>query len=183
MDIDSILTKEIEDATNAAISFKKDIGRRIAACKGALDRDTIGRIFEEARGCYALDLHKDALIKLQMRLRKATSEEDTMKAVSSADAAMHAADIQEKKQELREAVCKILREKLSLDSTTVIMPDEDVAEKFGVDSLDKIDIIMSIEDTFNMTIPDDEADRFKTINHIVAYIFWDRFNLQGEDRV
>lgn len=43
-------------------------------------------------------------------------------------------------------------------------------EDLEADSLDAVEIIMSIEDEFNIEIPDDEAEGFKNIGDIVVYV-------------
>lgn len=40
----------------------------------------------------------------------------------------------------------------------------------NADSLDQVELVMDVEDEFNLTIPDDEADKIKTVGEIVAWV-------------
>ena len=42
--------------------------------------------------------------------------------------------------------------------------------RFGADSLDVVDLLMSIEDEFELEIPDEETDKIKTVGELVQYI-------------
>jgi len=46
----------------------------------------------------------------------------------------------------------------------------DIAEDLGADSLDVVELLMSIEDEFSMEIPDDEIENIKTVGDLVTYI-------------
>ncbi|MDD3692916.1 MAG: acyl carrier protein [Oscillospiraceae bacterium] len=46
----------------------------------------------------------------------------------------------------------------------------DLSEDLGADSLDAVDLIMSLEDEFDITFPEDAATKIKTVGDIVAYI-------------
>ena len=45
-----------------------------------------------------------------------------------------------------------------------------VAEDLGADSLDVVDLLMSIEDEFEIEIPDTEIENMKTVGDLVKYI-------------
>lgn len=51
-----------------------------------------------------------------------------------------------------------------------IVPGADLVEDLGADSLDGVDLIMALEDAFNITFPDDAIVKMKTVGDIVAYI-------------
>ncbi len=46
----------------------------------------------------------------------------------------------------------------------------DLSDDLGADSIDAVDLIMSIEDEFNVTFPEDAATKIKTVGDLVAYI-------------
>ena len=48
--------------------------------------------------------------------------------------------------------------------------DSNIADDLGADSLDIVDMLMSIEDEFEVEIPDEEIDNIKTVGDAVAYI-------------
>ncbi len=51
-----------------------------------------------------------------------------------------------------------------------ITMDTDVQEDFGADSLDIVDLLMTIEDEFDVAIPDEEVTEMKTVSDLVKYI-------------
>jgi len=44
-------------------------------------------------------------------------------------------------------------------------------DDLGADSLDKVELIMELEEEFDVTIPDDAVERFKTIGDVMRWIF------------
>lgn len=46
----------------------------------------------------------------------------------------------------------------------------DLSDDLGADSLDAVDLIMSIEDEFDITFPEDAATKIQTVGDLVAYI-------------
>lgn len=68
-----------------------------------------------------------------------------------------------------EKVCKILCDQLDVEESAVTM-DADIASDLGADSLDVVDILMSIEDEFNVEIPDEAIENVKTVGDIVNYL-------------
>lgn len=51
-----------------------------------------------------------------------------------------------------------------------ITADTNLADDLGADSLDVVDLLMSIEDEFEIEIPDTEVENIKTVGAIVEYI-------------
>ena len=45
-----------------------------------------------------------------------------------------------------------------------------IAEDLGADSLDVVDLLMSLEDEFEVEIPDEEIENIKTVGDLVNYI-------------
>ncbi len=68
-----------------------------------------------------------------------------------------------------EKVKKILSEQFSADENT-ITENTNIAEDLGADSLDVVDILMSIEDEFEVEVPDEEIDKIRTVGELVNYI-------------
>ncbi len=64
---------------------------------------------------------------------------------------------------------EILAEQLDADIDEMTM-DTDIAKDLGADSLDVVELLMSIEDEFNVEIPDEEIENIKTIGELVEYI-------------
>lgn len=68
-----------------------------------------------------------------------------------------------------EKVREILCEQLELEEDQVTM-DSSIMEELGADSLDLVDLAMSIEDEFNIEIPDEDIDKIETVGDLVRYI-------------
>ena len=51
-----------------------------------------------------------------------------------------------------------------------ITADTDLQEDLGADSLDVVDLLMSIEDEFEVEVPDEEIENIKTVGALVSYI-------------
>ena len=51
-----------------------------------------------------------------------------------------------------------------------ITTDTDLQEDLGADSLDVVDLLMSIEDEFEVEVPDEEIENIKTVGSLVSYI-------------
>ena len=63
----------------------------------------------------------------------------------------------------------ILAEQLDVDADTLTM-ETDIGKDLNADSLDVVEILMSIEDEFDVEIPDEEIENIKTIVDVVEYI-------------
>ena len=51
-----------------------------------------------------------------------------------------------------------------------ITAETDLQEDLGADSLDVVDLLMSIEDEFDIEVPDEEVENLKTVGALVSYI-------------
>ncbi len=68
-----------------------------------------------------------------------------------------------------EKVKSILVEELDLDAEKVTL-ESNIKEDLGADSLDMVDLIMSIEDEFEIKVAESDAASIKTVGDIVSYI-------------
>ena len=68
-----------------------------------------------------------------------------------------------------EKIRKILCEQLDLEEDDVTV-ESNIAEDLGGDSMDVVDLIMSIEGEFGIEVPDDQVENIKTVGDIVNYI-------------
>lgn len=66
-------------------------------------------------------------------------------------------------------VKEILAAQLDADIETMT-PETRIAEDLGADSLDVVELLMSIEDEFEVEIPDEEIENIKTIGDLAEYI-------------
>ena len=51
-----------------------------------------------------------------------------------------------------------------------LKPETDLQDDLGADSLDVVDLLMSIEDEFEIEIPDEEIENIRTVGDLVNYI-------------
>lgn len=51
-----------------------------------------------------------------------------------------------------------------------ITPELSLKEELGVDSVDLMEFIINLEEAFDIEIPDEDMDNFKTISDVVVYI-------------
>jgi acyl carrier protein len=63
---------------------------------------------------------------------------------------------------VEDRVKKIIAEKLGVDLSEVV-PEASFVNDLGADSLDLVELIMTMEEEFDMDIPDDEAEKLKTV--------------------
>lgn len=68
-----------------------------------------------------------------------------------------------------ERVQKIICEQLEIDSH-LVTEDASLSGDLGADSLDLVDLSMSIEEEFNIEVPDDVLDHVRTVGDIVKFI-------------
>ena len=66
-------------------------------------------------------------------------------------------------------VKKIIVEQLGVDESEVT-PEASITDDLGVDSLDQVELVMAFETEFNIDIPDEEAEKIKTVGDAVKRI-------------
>ncbi|MCY6356711.1 acyl carrier protein [Clostridium sp. ZS2-4] len=66
-------------------------------------------------------------------------------------------------------VKKIIADQLGLDENTVTM-DSLFVDDLGADSLDVVELIMALEEEFDIEIPDDDAEKATKVGDVVEYI-------------
>lgn len=72
-------------------------------------------------------------------------------------------------QDVEKKVTAILIEKLGVPDSQ-ITPDASFVKDLGIDSLDYAELVMEFEQTFDIKIPDDDAEKMQTIGEAVEYI-------------
>ena len=68
-----------------------------------------------------------------------------------------------------EEVCQILADQLNLDPAQ-ITPDQKIKDDLGADSLDMLQLLMTLEEEKGIVIPDEVLPTLKTVGEIVAYL-------------
>lgn len=68
-----------------------------------------------------------------------------------------------------EKVRDIIAEQLGIEAGDIKM-ESSFVDDLGADSLDIVELIMALEEEFNMEIPDEEAEKISTVGDVVNYI-------------
>lgn len=71
--------------------------------------------------------------------------------------------------ELQEQVRGLISKSLKIPEETIKLESQFV-EDLGADSLDIVELVMALEDEFQIEIPDKDAEGIKTVNDAVSYI-------------
>ena len=71
--------------------------------------------------------------------------------------------------QLEEKVKAIIVEKLGVDAAEVTNEASFTAD-LGADSLDTVELIMEFEKEFNISIPDDQAEKISTVGDAISYV-------------
>jgi acyl carrier protein len=70
---------------------------------------------------------------------------------------------------VEEKVKNIIVDKLSVESDEVV-PEASFVDDLGADSLDLVELIMAMEETFDIEISDDQAEELQTVQDAINYI-------------
>lgn len=68
-----------------------------------------------------------------------------------------------------EKLVEIIVEQLGVDPSE-ITPETDLGKDLEADSLDAVEIIMAMEGEYDIEIPDEEAEKFRTVQDILSYV-------------
>lgn len=70
---------------------------------------------------------------------------------------------------IAERVTKIIVDKLGVDESE-ITPEASFTNDLGADSLDTVELIMELEKEFDISIPDEQAEKIQTVGQAVEYL-------------
>ena len=68
-----------------------------------------------------------------------------------------------------EKIKKILADQFDVEEDTITL-DTSIQDDLGADSLDVVDLIMSLEDEFEFEVPDHELENIKTVGNLVKFV-------------
>ena len=71
--------------------------------------------------------------------------------------------------DIQAKVKKIISEQLSVAEEDVV-PEASFVDDLGADSLDLVELIMAMEEAFDVSIPDEEAEKIKTVKDAMDYV-------------
>lgn len=66
-------------------------------------------------------------------------------------------------------VLKLMHEQLGVPVGEIKL--DSTIEELGIDSLDEIEIVMAVEDAFDLEIPDEDCEKWETVQSIIDYTF------------
>ena len=72
-------------------------------------------------------------------------------------------------EELFDKVKDVIAEQLNVEPDEV-HDDSSFVDDLGADSLDLVELVMALEDNFDMKIPDEDVEAIKTVGDAVSYI-------------
>ena len=66
-------------------------------------------------------------------------------------------------------VKEVIVQQLNVDAAQV-KPEAEFVKDLGADSLDVVELVMALEEKFDIEIPDEQAEKISTVGDVVAYI-------------
>ena len=72
-------------------------------------------------------------------------------------------------EEINERIKSIIAEQLGVNMEEVI-PEASFIEDLGADSLDIVELIMALEEEYDMEIPDEDAEKIQSVEDVISYI-------------
>jgi acyl carrier protein len=63
----------------------------------------------------------------------------------------------------------VIADKLEVEASKII-PEANFTDDLGADSLDVVELVMALEEEFDVEIPDEEAEKLQTVQSVVDYI-------------
>jgi acyl carrier protein len=70
---------------------------------------------------------------------------------------------------IEEKIRKLIAEKLDVDLSDVV-PEASLIDDLGADSLAIVELIMCMEEEFDIEVPDEDAEKLATVKEAIAYI-------------
>jgi len=71
--------------------------------------------------------------------------------------------------EVKDRVKKIIVDQLGVDADKV-KPEASFIDDLGADSLDIVELVMALEEEFNIEIPDEDAEKARTVGDVMQYV-------------
>ncbi|MCF8128440.1 MAG: acyl carrier protein [Deltaproteobacteria bacterium] len=68
-----------------------------------------------------------------------------------------------------EKIAKIICEQLDVPEKDVV-PEASFVDDLGADSLDQVELIMAMEEEFDISIPDEDAEKIATVKDAIDYV-------------
>ncbi|MDQ3000363.1 MAG: acyl carrier protein [Fibrobacterota bacterium] len=72
-------------------------------------------------------------------------------------------------EDINQKITKVIVEKLGVTEDQV-KPEAAFIDDLGADSLDQVELVMALEDEFDIEIPDEEAEKLKKVSDVISYV-------------
>jgi len=66
-------------------------------------------------------------------------------------------------------IVDIIANQLGVDKE-IITPEANIVDDLGADSLDVVELVMALEEAFDVEIPDEEAEKIRTVKDVFGYL-------------
>lgn len=73
------------------------------------------------------------------------------------------------KSAVQSKVVDIIANQLGVEKD-IVTPEANVIDDLGADSLDVVELVMALEEAFELEIPDDDAEKIRTVKDILDYL-------------
>lgn len=73
------------------------------------------------------------------------------------------------KSAMQNKIVDIIANQLGVDKE-IVTAEANVVDDLGADSLDVVELVMALEEAFDLEIPDDEAEKIRTVKDIITYL-------------
>ncbi len=73
------------------------------------------------------------------------------------------------RNEMQKKVTDIIANQLGVEKEIVTL-EANVVDDLGADSLDVVELVMALEEAFDLEIPDEEAEKIRTVKDIIEYL-------------
>ncbi|MDP3921720.1 MAG: acyl carrier protein [Candidatus Omnitrophota bacterium] len=71
--------------------------------------------------------------------------------------------------QIEQRVSQIIVDQLGVKPERVTI-DSDIVDELGADSLDTVELVMALEEEFEIEISDEDAERMKKVKDVIAYL-------------
>ncbi|MEZ4705301.1 MAG: acyl carrier protein [Bdellovibrionota bacterium] len=72
--------------------------------------------------------------------------------------------------EIMSKLKQVITDQLGVEDESKITPEATFIEDLGADSLDVVELVMAMEETFELEIPDEDAEKIKTVGEALSFI-------------
>ena len=71
--------------------------------------------------------------------------------------------------DIAKRVKEIVAEQLGVEES-LVLPESSFMDDLGADSLDTVELVMALEEEFDIEIPDEDAEKIQSVNDAIEYI-------------